>query len=375
MTVVMLGTAYGGHLVDTSRVGPGDVVLDVGVGPDFSFAEQLGQAVEGLRFVFADPDTQSFGRILQWMPQATLLAIAVDVESGCAVFWVQQDRSGSLVRGREKKSVDVVTRSPRDLCAEYRPRVVKLDIEGSEVQVLPLFGRESCVDQISVEFHDQTRGNVSAESVRCAVVKMADLGFDVVSTSGPEVLFVRRGFGMRCLEIGPGPNRLGKEWETLSCVSGANVDHVCVWGEQELPFPDCTFDLVYASHVLEHVPWFRTVDALREARRILKLGGVFEVFVPNFHVILDAIRDGVPADEWRKHNPDGDLMTWVNGRVFAYGGPGGNADPNWHRALFTVQSLRLSLVHSGFDEESISLLSVERGHRHGPISLGMSARK
>jgi ubiquinone/menaquinone biosynthesis C-methylase UbiE len=46
-----------------------------------------------------------------------------------------------------------------------------------------------------------------------------------------------------------------------------------------LPYPDNTFDGVILSEVLEHVE--RDVDALREAYRVLKPGGVVAITVPN----------------------------------------------------------------------------------------------
>ena len=48
-----------------------------------------------------------------------------------------------------------------------------------------------------------------------------------------------------------------------------------------LPFEDNTFDLVYASHVLEHIPWYKVEEVVKEWVRILKPGGVLEVWVPD----------------------------------------------------------------------------------------------
>lgn len=181
---------------------------------------------------------------------------------------------------------------------------------------------------------------------------------------------------MRRVEIGPGSRRLGPDWETVDCrPHDGIVDHVAVWGAERLPFADESVDLIHASHVLEHVPWFQTVAALREACRVLAFDGTLEVFVPDLCYMLSCLEGGRCGDEWRKHNPDGDPMTWFNGRMFSYGGPAGNGDPNWHRAVFTPQSLRVSLVQAGFREDRMTELKTERGHRHGPVSMGVAATK
>jgi SAM-dependent methyltransferase len=59
-------------------------------------------------------------------------------------------------------------------------------------------------------------------------------------------------------------------------VERSDVDHHV--DLQSLTLPDASYDVVYASHVLEHVPDDRA--ALREIRRILKSGGFAVLPVP-----------------------------------------------------------------------------------------------
>lgn len=182
---------------------------------------------------------------------------------------------------------------------------------------------------------------------------------------------------MRFLEIGPGETRLGPEWETVDCRQRPGVDRVGVWGEhQALNYMDCTFDLVYASHVLEHVPWFQTATALKDVHRILKHSGAFEVWVPNFEYLVQCYLRRRCGDDWRKFNDESDPMLWLNGRLFTYGGPDGLDDPNWHRAVFDERSLQDHLYDAGFKLiERIDGKENPRGHDHGPINLGMRALK
>lgn len=55
-----------------------------------------------------------------------------------------------------------------------------------------------------------------------------------------------------------------------------SVDHVV--DLQKLPFSDASYDFVFASHVLEHIPDDRR--AIREIRRILRPGGIAVLPVP-----------------------------------------------------------------------------------------------
>ena len=173
---------------------------------------------------------------------------------------------------------------------------------------------------------------------------------------------------MKRLEIGPRDKPLGRGWTTLDVVKRPSVNVVADWARPPLPFKAESFDLIYASHVLEHIPWFATQKVLREALRILRRKGSIEIWVPDFTVIVSGFLDHECKDPWRKFNKGGDYMTWVNGRLFSYG-----PRENWHRATFTEQSLRRHLQDAGFTQ--IKRLKKPRGYHHGPINLGLSGRK
>jgi predicted SAM-dependent methyltransferase len=170
------------------------------------------------------------------------------------------------------------------------------------------------------------------------------------------------------LEIGPGKERIGSDWITVGPFDLPHVDVIESWGEKPLSFEDNSVDVIHASHVLEHVIWHKTVEALEEAHRILKTGGKLEIHVPNFEYIAKCFVERKCGDEWRAHNKDGDFMTWVNGRLFTTGEPG-----NLHMAVFTEESLTSQLKQAGFS-------SVERGapirsNNHGKINLAVTAIK
>ena len=93
----------------------------------------------------------------------------------------------------------------------------------------------------------------------------------------------------RYLEIGSGTERI-PGFETLDIVPGRSVDYVldCT---KKLPFRDQAFDVIYASHVLEHVPWYMVQQTLNEWVRILKRGGQIEIWVPDAVKICKAYVD------------------------------------------------------------------------------------
>jgi ubiquinone/menaquinone biosynthesis C-methylase UbiE len=173
------------------------------------------------------------------------------------------------------------------------------------------------------------------------------------------------------VEIGPGTSPLGPEWTTVDAVAGPGVDHIARWGIDSLPLPDDSCSLVYASHVIEHLPWYQTVDALREVRRCLKDGAKVELHTVDFEVVVSYFQQG-KCDGWWAHNPDHDPTLWAAGRIFAYEKEGQGY--NWHKAIFTEKHLGNCFKKAGF--RSWKRIGLPRGkEKHGVINLGMEATK
>lgn len=87
---------------------------------------------------------------------------------------------------------------------------------------------------------------------------------------------------MRQLEIGPHKRRI-EGFETVDIVRSPLVDHVADC--RKLPFPANTFDLVYASHVIEHIEWTDVERTIAEWARIVKPGGKLEVHTVDSYAI------------------------------------------------------------------------------------------
>ena len=177
---------------------------------------------------------------------------------------------------------------------------------------------------------------------------------------------------MKALEIGPRPGKpTNPEWDTMDILPSLNVTYV-----QDLrkPMPSelyNKYDLVYMSHVLEHVPWHEAVKVLDEIYNILIPNGVLEVWVPDFEKVVQMYLEKRIPDAWKQFNKERDPMKWVLGRLFAYDKSG--FSDFFHRGAFDFEHLTKCFKQAGFRE--VQRLEKPRGYDHGFINLGVSGKK
>lgn len=184
---------------------------------------------------------------------------------------------------------------------------------------------------------------------------------------------------VRKLEIGPGRKRI-PGFETVNVIKTPVTDHVA--DARALPFEAGVFDLVYASHVIEHLPWYETDDVLKDWFRVLKSGGALEVWTVDAYKVAKALVEyeedptrWVPRDSWGRFGVDSDPFLWCAGRIFAYGRDDGEDSVNWHRALFTTRHLGACFRRAGFKDMRPMDRSEVRGADHGWVNLGVSGVK
>jgi ubiquinone/menaquinone biosynthesis C-methylase UbiE len=67
-------------------------------------------------------------------------------------------------------------------------------------------------------------------------------------------------------------------WLNCDIARGPGIDVCFDANVGPWPFPDGYFEMIYASHVLEHL-WNLNL-VMKEANRVLKPGGIFEIKVP-----------------------------------------------------------------------------------------------
>jgi predicted SAM-dependent methyltransferase len=105
---------------------------------------------------------------------------------------------------------------------------------------------------------------------------------------------------MKYLNLGCGA-RFHPDWENVDMYPygpGVRVHDLT----KKIPYDNGTFDVVYHSHVLEHFPKKQAVAFLEECHRLLKLGGLIRVAVPDLECIarvyieaLGKASSGVPG--------------------------------------------------------------------------------
>lgn len=185
---------------------------------------------------------------------------------------------------------------------------------------------------------------------------------------------------IRKLEIGPGTSRING-FETLNIINSNSTDYI-LDASMKLPFTSNTFEIVYASHILEHIPWYKTRDVLVEWKRIIKPEGWIEIWVPDGLKIAKAFveaekgNDYLHEDGWFKFNNSHDPCLWASGRIFTYGdGLGETNHPNWHRAIFSERYLIDVLAEIGFNNVTVMTGNEVRGYDHKWINLGVKGQK
>jgi SAM-dependent methyltransferase len=183
---------------------------------------------------------------------------------------------------------------------------------------------------------------------------------------------------VRRLEIGPHKGRL-EGFETLGLPAGPLIDHVSDC--RKTPFPDGTFDLVYSSHVIEHVEWYDVERTIAEWARILKPGGALEVHTVDAYRLMKAFVTLEETGEWMGPDPvwrpmltQGDPYLFAVGRTLNWPKDGNILE--LHRTLITPKYLTRCFEKAGLVELEALTREDARGTRHSAfINLGLKGRK
>lgn len=158
------------------------------------------------------------------------------------------------------------------------------------------------------------------------------------------------------LDIGAGDSQR-PGWVTLDITDNCDL----FWDlRRGIPFPDNSVDVIYSSHLLEHMSYRDGLSLLREALRVLKPGGVVSVCVPNARLYVEAYLGTVPLSKdhnfWEPALESDSGIDLLNYIAYMNGE---------HQCMFDQQSLLSRIKRAGFTDVEerffdVSLDVVER---------------
>ena len=145
------------------------------------------------------------------------------------------------------------------------------------------------------------------ETIRLAELARIQTLLKRVATPGARILEVGAGTGWQARALAAS----GYDVAAID-IPQSNHSHARIWpivnfDGRLIPFSDASFDIVYSSNVLEHVPDLPTLN--REMQRVLRPGGMAMHYVPTAAWRLWSLLAFYPAlgrDAWRRlgrHSP------------------------------------------------------------------------
>lgn len=117
-----------------------------------------------------------------------------------------------------------------------------------------------------------------------------------------------------------------------------NTDKDIVDITEQLPFKDNSAEMIYHSHVLEHISLSNAEKFLLECKRILKPGGIMRIAIPDFKKLLDLYSKGkiktISQPDEFKDFPDSLYLSCV-----LFGSSGLNKEYEGHWMMYDEETL------------------------------------
>lgn len=197
------GNDYGGFYVCPALIDRNSVVYSFGIGEDLSFSLDLIKTFQCSVYGF-DPTPRS----IEWVHQQKLpetfhfTGMGIDKVSGRVRFFMPRNSryvSGSRVEQSNVSadhSIEVGMKRFIDIASELGHQkidVLKLDIEGSEHDVIPDVLQSGIdISQILIEFHDRFMPNGKEKTIQTVNV-LRKYGYEIfaVSDTCQEVSFIK----------------------------------------------------------------------------------------------------------------------------------------------------------------------------------------
>lgn len=147
-------------------------------------------------------------------------------------------------------------------------------------------------------------------------------------------------------------------------------EHQIEYGDatKQLPIQDASVDVLYSSHMLEHLDRTEAVAFLREAYRILCPGGIFRIAVPDLEKQVTDYQESGDADAFLKATH----LCAPRARSFAERLRLLLAGPRHHQWMYDGRSLARVLQEHGFVNAEV--LPAGQTRIAGPSALDLGER-
>jgi len=157
---------------------------------------------------------------------------------------------------------------PKDLLASYQPGLYTWQ---------PYLQMTVCLNNAGL-LQEAFEANEKALSYRPQDQRMISNKAILLNGIKERKAKARRGGQGKKLNLGCG-NKREPGYIGVDIFSGPNVDEI--FELDDIPYADGTIEAIHSEHALEHVGWHRAEEALKEWFRVLKPGGVVNLYMPD----------------------------------------------------------------------------------------------
>lgn len=190
--------------------------------------------------------------------------------------------------------------------------------------------------------YDLRKFEQMANSLNGGDIAPKEVPSNVVSKSSTELIRLEVGCGYN-----PQPGYVHLDVRPLK-----DVEYVCDFSKDRLPFNDGAVGEVLANHVIEHISWRKLPFVVAEWSRVLAPGGKVFLRTPDLKFICQKYLEGGTTPEWpgdedfiKKHlSAEITPAWWANIKLFA----GQDYPSNFHYLCFDFEMLKALLERFGF---------------------------